>query len=273
MKPFEPFAVGTTSMIFGPDVVENVRRLAATVQFVEIVLFQTPDLHNLPSPNEIAELNRIADGEDLRFTVHLPASLEPASSDRRTREKALADGIEICSGLTELRPEHFILHLPFSPPTLAPVPGFYFYDRTPEKNWAGWTIRAAEALEQFQRVLASPESLLVENINYSPSFLKPFLEAGLSRLCLDIGHLLLGREGITVHLEQFRIWIGEIHLHGVAGYDEHLSLRHLPLPRLDKWLRALKEQDFRGLLTLELFDPADLRESLQLLRNRFPSAL
>jgi sugar phosphate isomerase/epimerase len=257
-------------MIFGTDLVENVRRLAATVPCVEIVLFKTPDLHNLPSACEIAELRRIAAGEDLRFSVHLPASLEPASPDRRTREQALADGLEICGRLVELGPEHFILHLPFFPPTLAPVPGFYFHDQTPAPAWAGWTSRAVEALEQFRKVLGAPEKLLVENINYSPGFLAPFLKADLCRFCLDIGHLLLGREPVLVHLEQFRPWIREIHLHGVVGYDEHLSLRHVPVHRLDQWLRFLKEQDYRGLITLELFDPPDLWQSLRLLQDRFP---
>lgn len=259
-------------MIFGPDLVENVRRLAATVQFVEIVLFQTPDLHNLPSPFEVAELKRIADGEDLRFSVHLPASLEPAASNRRAREQSLADGLEICNNLAELQPAHFVLHLPFSPPTLVPDPGFYFCDQTPEKEWARWTTRAMEALVQFQRVLAAPERLLVENINYAPRFLAPFLEADLCRLCLDIGHLLLGREPVAAHLEQFRAWIREIHLHGVVGDEEHLSLKHLPVQRLDKWLRALQEQAYRGLITLELFDPVDFQESLKLLQHRFPAA-
>jgi sugar phosphate isomerase/epimerase len=102
--------------------------------------------------------------------------------------------------------------------------------------------------------------------------LAPFLEADLCRLCLDIGHLLLGREPVAAHLEQFRAWIREIHLHGVVGDEEHLSLKHLPVQRLDKWLRALQEQAYRGLITLELFDPVDFQESLQLLQHRFPAA-
>jgi sugar phosphate isomerase/epimerase len=256
-------------MVFGSDLLDNVRRLAASVQVIEIILFQTPELHNLPSPSEIAELKRIAAGEDLRFSVHLPASLEPASADRRTREAALNDGPEICRRFSSLEPEHFILHLPYSKPTLVPVPDFYFLERQPRDDWDDWTVRAAAALEQFGKVLEAPERLLVENINYAPRFLLPLLEADLCRFCLDIGHLLLGREAVVPHLEQFRTWIREIHLHGVAGYDEHISLRHLPGPRLGKWLQVLQEQDYRGLITLELFDPEDFRESLQLLRDLY----
>ncbi|MBI5583812.1 MAG: sugar phosphate isomerase/epimerase [Deltaproteobacteria bacterium] len=266
-----PFVIGTTSMIFGADLLANVRRLAASVQVIEIVLFKTPDLHNLPSPSEIAELKRIGAGENLRFSVHLPASLEPASADRQTRKAALADGPEICRRFAALDPEHFILHLPFSKPTLVPIPDFYFHEKQPRSDWDAWTARAAEALEQFQKTLAGPERLLVENINYSPCFLTPFLEADLCRLCLDIGHLLLGREPVAAHLEQFRAWIREIHLHGVVGYNEHISLRHLPEQRLGKWLQVLEGQDYRGWINLELFDPQDLQESLQLLRDRFGS--
>jgi sugar phosphate isomerase/epimerase len=263
-----PFVIGTTSMVFGPDLLHNVRRLAARVQFVEIVLFQTPDLHNLPSAAEIAELKRIAAGEGLRYSVHLPASLEPASPDRHTRETSLAEGLEISRRCAEFDPEHFILHLPFSKPTLVPIPDFYFHEKQPRRDWDDWTGRATEALGQFQRAIAAPERLLVENINYSPRFLAPFLEANLCRLCLDIGHLLLGQEPVVSHLEQFRVWIREIHLHGVSGYNEHLSLEHVPVQRLTKWLRVLREQDYSGLITLELFDPEGFQVSLQLLLNR-----
>ena len=258
-------------MVFGPDLLENVRRLAGRVNWIEIVLFKTPDLHNLPSAAEIAELKRIGAGEDLRFSVHLPASLEPASADRPTRETALAEGLEISRRCAEFEPEHFILHLPFSRPTLVPIPDYYFHEKNPLQGWDGWTARAAAALEQFRQVITGPEKLLVENINYSPGFLIPFLEADLCRLCLDIGHLLLGREPVVSHLEKFWAWIREIHLHGVAGYDEHISLKHLPEERLDKWLHVLEAQGYRGLLTLELFDPEDFRESLQLLQERLLS--
>jgi sugar phosphate isomerase/epimerase len=260
-----PFKIGTTSMVFGEGLLENVRRLSPLVDYVEIVLFRTPDLHNLPTALEVRELKKIGAGEGIGYTVHLPASLEPASTDQNLRDESLITIRETCRRLEDLDPAHFILHLPFSPPTLVPVPGFYFKAKDPAGEWNGWSTRAGEALNALRTVRPYPETLLVENINYSPRFLETFLKEGLCRLCLDLGHLLLGRETVLSHLREYDGHIQEIHLHGVNGYDEHLSLAHLPVERLQKWLAFLKESDYRKLITLELFSPEELQESLDIL--------
>ena len=103
-------------MVFGEDLLGNVRRLSPLVDYVEIVLFRTPDLHNLPTAPEIRELKKIGAGEGIGFTVHLPASLEPASKDQNLREESLKSIHETCRRMEDLDPAHFILHLPFHPP-------------------------------------------------------------------------------------------------------------------------------------------------------------
>ncbi len=256
-------------MVFGEDLLGNVRRLSPLVDYVEIVLFRTPELHNLPTAPEIRELKKIGAGEGIAFTVHLPASLEPASKDQNLREESLKIIHETCRQMEDLDPVHFILHLPFSAPTLVPVPDLYFKRKDPAGEWNGWNIRVAEALKALRADLPSPERLLVENINYSPHFLEPFLKEGLCRLCLDLGHLLLGRETVLAHLREYNGHIQEIHLHGVNGYDEHLSLAHLPVERLQKWLAFLIESGQGKWMTLELFSPEELQESLDIL-SRIP---
>jgi hypothetical protein len=66
--------------------------------------------------------------------------------------------------------------------------------------------------------------LLIENINYSPSLLKPFIKSGFCNLCLDIGHLILGGESVSDILEDNFSVIREIHIHGVKGYEDHLCV-------------------------------------------------
>ena len=100
----------------------------------------------------------------------------------------------------------------------------------------------------------------MENINYPPRFLLPFLEANPGAFCLDIGHLLLGREKLIDHLvEAFSAWIREIHLHGVNGNEEHLSLRYLPDHRLRKWLKTVVDRSYRGFLTWNSSAKVNLR--------------
>ncbi len=261
LKP--PFKISAPSMVHGPDTVMNVRLLSDVVDHVEIVLFHTPTLHNIPSGREIQELIHIKEEESLGFSVHLPSSLEIAHEDRATRDEALRFTIELCARTTELNPEHFILHIPISTPTLTAVPGQY-YTEADLQRFSDWTKRASEALERLQASTGLGDRLLVENINYSPSYLDPFLERGVSGLCLDLGHLMLGREEVLENIRRRLHVTDEIHFHGVKGYEEHLSLSVLPFDAVREWITYLVSASYDKVLNLEVFSPEDLDTSMTL---------
>ena len=265
-----PFKIGTTSMVFGEDLLKNARLLNGFVDHIEITLFYTPSLHNIPGPNEIRLLKGRAGQENVTFTVHLPAFLEIASQDRSRREESVQLAAEICHKMDGLSPKNYILHIPFSPPTLVPIPGLYF---TPEgqQNWDEWTKRALDSLEKLHHLLGRDNRLLVENINYSPSFLGPFWKKGLCELCLDLGHLILGQEKVMESIREYLDVTRVIHLHGVRGYEEHLSLSVLPRKRVHEWLRYLIRTSFKGVIILEVFSPRDLEESMDILLKTFDS--
>lgn len=261
--PKLPCRVGAPSMVFGEDLLENVRLLAGFVDHIEIILFHTPSLNNIPGPNEIRTLREI--GEDgVTFTVHLPDSLEIACSDRTKREESVQLAKELCLKLEEFDPQHYVLHIPFTPPTLVPVPGLYF-NTEHQQGWEQWTNRSLDSLGVLHEGIGQDNKLLVENINYSPSFLKPFWKEGLCELCLDIGHLMLGQEDVMDAIKQYLDVTRVIHLHGVRGYDEHLSLSILPKNLVHGWLRYLKRASFQGVIVLEVFSPRDLEESMDIL--------
>jgi len=248
-------------MVFGEDLSENVRILAGLVDHVEIVLFQTPTLHNIPGSQEIRKLKKIGEQENITFTVHLPASLEIASPDKTRRKESLQLTKELLVETSGLDPLHYILHIPFSAPTLVPVPGLYFAKKNPQTCWDEWTKRALESLAALHEKLGESNRLLVENINYSPSFLEPFWKGRLCGLCLDIGHLILGKENVTESLEKYMNVARVIHIHGVRGYEEHLSLSALPEAQVREWLECLIGRFFQGIMILEVFTPEDLKES------------
>ena len=104
--------------------------------------------------------------------------------------------------------------------------------------------------------------LLLENINYSPYFLEPFFEGGQCGFCLDIGHLILGRENVNDVLRIYQKDIKELHIHGVKEYEEHLSLSALPVESVCEWNDYLIKIKFDGILNLEVFSPEDLAGSL-----------
>jgi sugar phosphate isomerase/epimerase len=261
--PKFPFKIGASSMVFGKDLLKNVRTLAGLLDHIEIVLFNTPHLHNIPRGREIRLLKQIGGQEKVTFTIHLPPSLEIASPDKKKREESLRLAKELCLKTMGFEPKYYILHLPFSPPTLVPIPGLYFNTENQE-DWDGWTNRAFESLEILHDVLGQSNKLLIENINYSPYFLEPFMNQGLCELCLDLGHLILGQEHVMDSLKRYLKFTRVIHLHGVKGYEDHLSLSILPKNLVHEWMIYLKKAPFQGEIVLEVFSPQDLKESLNI---------
>lgn len=263
------FKVGAPSMVYGKNTIENVQQLSDNttgLHFVEIVLFHTPTLHNIPTSAEIQVINEIGKLTDTTYTVHLPSSLEIGSENQEVRENSIRLLVDIWSRTIALDPAYYILHIPITKPTLVPVPGEYFYSDS-SCLWDGWTSRALESLERIRKSIGGETVLLFENINYSPKFLRPFLDAGCGQFCLDVGHLMLGDENVLEVLDSFWDDIREIHLHGVIGYSEHLSIDVLPRDRVAKLLSRLYSWDYRGAVNLEVFTPEDLQSSLAILSS------
>ena len=255
-------------MVYGTNLLQNVKLLADFVDNIEIVLFHTPSLNNIPSYNDLRLLNKIGKQKNVTFTVHLPASLEIASDDRTTREESIRLAIALCEKTAEINPIHYILHVPFSKPTLVPVPGLYFKAGNNQK-WKKWTQRALEALERIFDAAGEADKLLVENINYAPSLLEPLWEKGFCHLCLDLGHMMLGQENVMDLLEQYLTVTKEIHLHGIKGYKDHLCLSVLPENLVHKWISYLVKTSFNGIINLEVFNPRDLEKSMNVVLETF----
>lgn len=258
-------------MVFGTDLAENIQRLAGMIDDVEVVLFHTPTLHNIPGSSEIRRLRRIVEAEGITLTIHLPTSLEPGSASSKRRKKAIRLAEDICRKTEELEPKHYIVHIPVSPPTLVAVPGRYFTESR-DHEWAKWGEYTLEFLHRIGRLVGEQDRLLVENIDYSPCFLERFWQESRCGFCLDLGHLVLGGERVVEQMQRYLDVTRVIHLHGVVGHEEHLSLKCMPRERVLRWLAVLDEYGFKGVVTLEVFDGPDLAESLALVRKAFRSA-
>jgi sugar phosphate isomerase/epimerase len=259
-------------MVFGENLLENAHLLAGMVDHIEIVLFYTPTLHNFPSVSEIKALKKLGANEDVSFSVHLPTFLEIASPNRKKREKSVQMVIDLINLMDELKPMYHILHIPCTSPTLTPVPGLYFTGEHRDK-FIDWTKRAMESLETIQLRVGQRNKILVENINYSPIFLECFWKQGLCEFCLDMGHLMLGRESVVKMTKQFMPVIREVHLHGVKGHEEHLSLAVLPEARVSKWVKLLVEASYGEVVNLEVFSEGDLEASISMLIGLFSAGL
>ncbi len=263
-----PFKISAPAMIYGDDMIENVRILGRMVDNVEIVLFYTPTLNNFPNESDAQTLYKLGQQNNITFTVHLPAHLEIATSNDRRREESVRMAIDLIQITATFNPVNYVLHIPYTRPTLAPVPGSYFQTIS-DPTLKEWMKRALESLDRLQKEIRTGSKLLLENINYSPTYLQPFLVKGAREICLDMGHLLLGHEKVIDVLEEFLPVTKEIHLHGVMGFEEHLGLGVLPEPVIIKWLACLGRGRFKGIVNLEVFDPEHLETSLDLVTRLF----
>ena len=261
-----PSIISAPSMVFGLNLIENVTRLSRIVNHIEVVIFHTPGLHNIPTADEILFLKEIKREKNLTYSVHLPTSLEIAAESKLKRDLAVRMATKIIAHLSELSPEYYVLHIPITTPTLTAEPGCYIMEKDQFKH-ADWSDRATTSLLRIQAETGLKQRLLLENINYSPNLLESIRQQTFCAFCLDIGHLLLGNESVREILELYLPVIKEIHIHGVIGWEEHLGLDVLPVERVQSWFHCLNEYGYNGILNLEVFDPVDLDKSLQVLKK------
>jgi sugar phosphate isomerase/epimerase len=265
-----PFKLSAPAMIYGNDILDNVRRLANVFENIEIVLFHTPDLHNIPPREDIRKLHQIGRRKNVTYTVHLPASLQVAAPDSGTRAKHVELAMDLIEKTAACEPVYYILHIPYTRPTLVPRLGEYFSFES-MKTKRSWYKRACASLEKISSAIGDHGQLLVENINYSPQSLQALAVAGLCEICLDVGHLVLGQENVGDVLKRFLPAAREIHLHGVKGYTDHLSLTALAPSRIEKWLKYLIQMNYEGIVNLEVFSHAELISSLELAARTLPA--
>ena len=257
-------------MIFGNDIVENAEILIELVDNIEIVLFHTPTQNNFLSRSDLRRLAQIGSRHGVSYTVHLPDSLEIASSSAAKRAESIGQTLKLIEVTAGIDPQHHILHVPFTHPTLIPVPGLYLKSIA-HQRWQEWLKRATESLSIIFDTCGQSASLLVENINYSLVFLEPLAQSGYCKICLDVGHLLLGQESVMAAIKRYISQIREIHLHGIKNHMDHYSLALLPQERLARWMKHLIRNQYDGIINLEVFSPRDLMVSLELL-GRTPNS-
>jgi hypothetical protein len=67
-----PFRLGTTSYIIPAELLPNVIYLADKVDDIELVLFESDEISNLPDAATVKILKETAEQSDLTYTIHLP---------------------------------------------------------------------------------------------------------------------------------------------------------------------------------------------------------
>lgn len=250
-----PYRLGTSSYIIPADILPNVHWLADRVRDVELVLFEVDDgSNNLPTPEVIAELGAVGRRTGLSYTVHLPLDLR-LGDDGAEGHVSLEKARRVIERTRELEPWAYVVHLD----------GRAVREQAGTAAYRRWVDHSVRALELAAGWAGDPALLAVENLEgYPLDFWEPVLARIPVSRTVDIGHLW--RDGhdalpfLRAALPRTRV----IHLHGV-GERDHQSLRHTPPEDLAGVMQLLAAE-YRGVVTLEIFNEEDLVTSLQAMR-------
>jgi sugar phosphate isomerase/epimerase len=248
--PFS-FRIGTTSYIIPDDILPNVRYLANKVQDIELILFEVDDANNLPSSQQIDELNTLSSQYGLTYTVHLPLDLKLGKKGV-DRDISIEKGLKVIACTHQLKPAAYVVHLDGK--WLLPNPTKIEHNK--------WAKQAIAALEIIAKEAGSIEQISVENLEgYPLDFNEPVLDGLPVSCCVDIGHLWFDHHPALPFLSKWISRTRVIHLHGI-GTRAHQSLRNSPPDKVKELINYLCDQQYRGILTLEIFGQDDFETSM-----------
>lgn len=258
--------IGATAMVYDFDMAYNLRQLAPHVRHAELLLYWTPTENNFPAPAKVCELHNLAQDLDMSLSVHLPPMLDLVTASAANCLKHLDLLCNLINNMEMLQTSSYVLHLGPHAPTLSADPNAYLYADSGQ-DLSYWYDRGTQALTELQKATGLGLRLLVENLNFSPLLLQPFLATGLAGLCFDAGHAWLGNEALTEAFTSLSGYVREMHLHGVSDGMEHLSLSSLTPGRLEALKVLISQRQYTNLINLEVFSPKDLTTSLECLAD------
>ncbi|MGH0053539.1 MAG: cobamide remodeling phosphodiesterase CbiR [Sphaerochaetaceae bacterium] len=253
--------LGTTSYIIENDIVPNVQYLGNTVDDIELVLFESEAISNLPDKKTIKELSCLAKEHNLTYTVHFPLDIYPGSASYGERNRFLGSVKRIIDLTTPLNPFGYVLHL--TPEDYGPIPSNDMY------RWLSCLEESLELLVDQSGI--ENRMFCVETLSYPFSLVFPLVKRYDLSITLDIGHIwLMGydmKENLDLLLPRTRI----AHLHGVHEGKDHLGLEAGDHSLIAQFLSALSQQAKQDgkerVLTLEVFSEAAFVSSLSLLQK------
>jgi sugar phosphate isomerase/epimerase len=236
-----PFRLGCTSYVYPADLLPNVRKMAPIVDDIEIVLFETESLSNLPCSAVISALMQIRKEHGNTYTIHFPIDKKAASPDREERKYFQEQAIKIMRLTLPLCPFAYILHLEGIDGNANSV------------QQQGWKSRSMETCEEILNCSGVDSSTIaVENLGYPAEWNEEIVEHFGFSYCMDVGHLWLYRYDWEAALQNYLKDTRVIHLHGVSHGKDHLSIEKNNQIILRK-LATEYLSTFQNVVTLEVF--------------------
>jgi adenosylcobalamin phosphodiesterase len=241
-----PFRLGATSYIIPADILPNVEFLAGRVDDVELVLFESDRMSNLPDAAAIGRLAEIAGANALTYTVHLPLDARLGAGVEEARRESVGMCLRVAALTQPLGPFAYLVHL--DPPGEGEDP-------------ADWLPALRRSVEELLAGGVEAGRLCVENLSYPFEEVEGIVaEFGLS-VCIDVGHVLLGGLDLAAYLDRHLPRCRVMHLHGIVDGKDHRGAGALGPQTLGLLRRRLADGAER-VVTLEVFSREDFEDSL-----------
>lgn len=260
LKNCFPFRLGTTSYIIPADIISNVEYLANKVDDIELVLFESDEMSNLPNYQTIQTLQNLAAENDLTYTVHLPLDINLGASDEAERRKSVKKCLRVIRLVEEVEPFAYIIHFHEE-----------HQSRNPAPDLQRWKANLEKSVVELLRTPIAPHLLCVETLAYPFALVEPIVcEYNLS-ICLDIGHIFRYRLPLEAYLTRYLERTRVIHLHGIINGKDHSNISSISTNQLLLLLARLSCLEARTrVVSLELFNERDFTISLDILKGIFP---
>jgi len=255
-KKHFPFKVGCTSYVIPDNIIPNVRFMADKVDDIELVLFESKEISNIPDPATVKIVHELARKHDLTFSIHFPIDRKAGATDSDERATLLERMLMIIDVTKPLPVSRYILHLEGLGANNDPV------------EFTRWHTAVSHFCKTLiHRSAIPPEKIAVENLSYNPMHHKDIVTDCKLSNCIDIGHLWLQDIDWESYIKEMLPLAPIIHLHGVdTTLRDHVSLaEHQNVWQLQK-LRQLLD-GYNGVVTLEVFSESATNESLTLLKE------
>jgi sugar phosphate isomerase/epimerase len=245
-----PFSFGVTSYLYPADIAANIVRLRGLADEMELILFESGDATNIPTPAEVARFGELAEPDGLRFNVHLPLDIDVVSRDPAFRAASLEMVARLVGLTAPLHPTSFTLHVL----------------RDDADGREAWRERVRASLARLE---PPHDRFCVETLQWDLRDVDDILrELGFS-VCIDAGHLLLYGYDVA---EFFRFFAGRtsmVHLHGVRDGRDHLPLSVLGGSERARIAGAMHGVGYARSACLEVFALRDYEDSVPALREMF----
>ncbi len=254
-----PFRIGTSSYIIPDDIIPNIKYLSQLVDDIEILLFESDEISNLPNDTIIQEMNSLAKKFNLTYNIHLPIDIALGATDESLRKNSVQKCLRVIDLMQEVNPTAYILHLTGNPDIMGESTAETIMD---------WLPLLYKSLKEMTNCGIDSKLICVETLSYPFHYLDELIYKFNLSVCLDVGHLQLYNYSFEEHLLKYINKTKVVHLHGIVDGKDHKDIRYFDKDKLDLLINTLsvnKKQD--RILTIEVFNESDFLNSKKVLEG------